>query len=265
MPRGNQLDEYRGKVRDGSVAVENLNNDGKKRKSNIKPTLENTSFFLLAPQKSIDCAFKTMSEGWATVSYEAMLNAFPDAVQGNAFASNFISEYKQMMGDLLVILGNAVITASDENSPCLADKDVLAVLEKIRAHDIYQKLFFSAMHGTLGIQRTAWKCDVFYQHGGCIKWMYNKNGITYGIELQGKDFHLFAESEKGLPDEATLKPQLLGWLHAGFDEKDFKQKKDGTMNGYYGTHKYVHAYIPDGTSIAALRGKITAIMAEIEK
>ena len=92
-----------------------------------------------------------------------------------------------MMGDLLVILGNAVSTTSDENAPCLADKELLAVLEKIRAHDIYQKLFFFAMH-------------------------------------------------------------------AGFDEKDFKPKKDGSMNGYYGTHKYVYDYISDGTSIAALLG-----------
>ena len=61
MPRSEQLDEYRDKVRNGNVSVEKLDNDGKKRNSKVKPTLENTSFFLLAPQKSIDCAFKTQN------------------------------------------------------------------------------------------------------------------------------------------------------------------------------------------------------------
>ncbi len=274
MPRGEQLDEYRGKVRDGKVSVEKLHDDietpAGKKQVKVRPSLDNTSFFLLAPQKSIGCTFPELPEGWAAVSYESLLAAFPAAVQGDAFASGFVSEYKQMMGDLLQLADHAVTAASDENAPCLASRDVLSVLEEIRAHDIYQKLFFSAMRGTLGIQRTGWKCDVFYRHGGCLKWMYVRDGVTYGIELQNNDskyldFHVFAESDKKLPAAADLKPRLLGWLCAGFSGQDVKSKKDGTLNQYKEKHKYVHAFVPDATSIAALRSKITAVMTAIEK
>ncbi|MBQ2315338.1 MAG: hypothetical protein II187_10630, partial [Treponema sp.] len=271
MPRGEQLDEYRGKVRDGTVAVELPDDDGSRKPAKVKPSLDNTSFFLLAPQKSIGCTFPELPEGWASVSYESLLAAFPAAVQGDAFASGFVSEYKQMMGDMLTVLNHAVTAASDENAPCIADKDMLLVLEKIRVHDIYQKLFFSAMQQTLGIQRTGWRCESFYRHGGNIKLTYDKGGMKYGIELQNNDsksmdFHVFAESEQKLPDdESALRAQLTGWICAAFTESDITQKKDGTLNGYYGTHKYVHAKVPAATSIAALRSKITAVMAAIEK
>lgn len=36
------------------------------------------------------------------------------------------------------------------------------------------------------------------------------------------------------------------------------------MNGYYGTHKYMHASVSGTDSIAALKEKVTAVMKKIE-
>ena len=99
---------------------------------------------------------------------------------------------------MLKIISLVVMSASEENSPYLVDKELLNTLKEIRLHDVYQKLYASTVQETLNINAGKdWKSNIYFMNGSILKWTYipDNSNIVYGVEIQREKFCIFAETK----------------------------------------------------------------------
>ncbi len=243
-----------------------------KKKKNV-----DYSFIIFAPSASLDIFEKNRPVNWQTVAYEDLCKALSKAQfsltsDEQKFRNEFLSSYKKLLESLLKIISLVVMSASEENSPYLVDKEVLNTLKEIRLHDVYQKLYASTVQKTLNINAGKdWKSDIYFMNGSVLKWTYipDNSNIVYGVEIQREKFCIFAETKDGTvlkQSEEKLSEYFESILNEIFEEGRINHKKDGILNVYNkGIYKYQYAKIPADTTIKDLRKKIEIAMKKIEE
>ena len=257
IPDASQLDRYylsipnwklkRNSWEDsGNIKLVNISTqNGEKIDLSLKE--ENTTFYLLAPQKALNLFVsdknfytnsseytythqrnkkkvddkKTIDIKWYFISYEDYLKNIK-TIEQNEFILNHYKNFTNTM----IKLADDIIDIK-KTTPFYAFEEPIKFLKTIRIHDFYEKLWFTAANHMI---KTVLDKDpntkniethISYSNGmGMLNYKYtfaqeNLKKARYGIEIQGKQFRIFVHTANTKEDK---------WKSA--IEKNLKKEKE---------------------------------------
>jgi hypothetical protein len=138
IPNKPQLDEYKNKAKITFGTKE----------SKIEMTDKNITYYLLAPQVSLD-HFEGC-DGWETkISWDKISDTLSEAVKtkekSDPFTGKFIEYYADFLKNMLELTKDIEKKLKSYDKNAFPNPDDIRELSKIRIHDFYEKLWFSVL------------------------------------------------------------------------------------------------------------------------
>lgn len=238
IPDKEQLAEYSGKVAKGIDFIIGVGKNKSKGYSNVFVTPNNTTFYLLAPEYSID-VFKESQKinkpkkpeniKWNTISYEKICEELEQILEENKtekkIAYQYIERYKNLIKQLSGLIKNE-ISRPIEAGEVFPKKEVKNKLASIRLQDLYEKIWYNALvtklrkpcveNNKLKNTREVISESGYGHQSGLMGYKcYLKDNVVYGIQIQSGQFRLYVEpkpKKKGVKEEYKWK---------NFDKNEF--------------------------------------------
>lgn len=242
IPDKEQLAEYSGKVAKGIDFIIGVGKNKSKGYSNVFVTPNNTTFYLLAPEYSID-VFKESQKinkskkpeniKWNTISYEKICEELEQILTKNKteneFAYQYVERYKNLIEQLSGLIKNE-ISRPIEAGEVFPKKEVKNKLASIRLQDLYEKIWYNALvtklikpcveNNKLKNTREVISESGYGHQSGLMGYKcYLKDNVAenvvYGIQIQSGQFRLYVEpkpKKKGVKEEYKWK---------NFDKNEF--------------------------------------------
>lgn len=236
IPNQEQLEEYSGKVAKAK-GIDFITGVGKKE-WNVTVSKDNTTFYLLAPEYSID-VFKESQKinkpkkpeniKWNTISYEKVCEELEQILTKNKteneFAYQYVERYKNLIEQLSGLIKNE-ISRPIEAGEVFPKKEVKNKLASIRLQDLYEKIWYNALvtklrkpcveNNKLKNTREVISESGYGHQSGLMGYKcYLKDNVVYGIQIQSGQFRLYVEpkpKKKGVKEEYKWK---------NFDKNEF--------------------------------------------
>ena len=228
IPNQEQLEEYSGKVAKAK-GIDFITGVGKKE-WNVTVSKDNTTFYLLAPEYSID-VFKESQKinkpkkpeniKWNTISYEKICEELEQILTENKteneFAYQYVERYKNLIEQLSGLIENEIKDPieADEVFP---KKEVKNKLASIRLQDLYEKIWYNALvtklrkpcveNNKLKNTREVISESGYGHQSGLMGYKcYLKDNIAenvvYGIQIQSGQFRFYVEPNPKKKDNKT--------------------------------------------------------------
>lgn len=220
IPDKEQLAEYSGKVAKGIDFIIGVGKNKSKGYSNVFVTPNNTTFYLLAPEYSID-VFKESQKinkpkkpeniKWNTISYEKICEELEQILEENKtekkFAYQYIERYKNLIKQLSGLIKNE-ISRPIEAGEVFPKKEVKNKLASIRLQDLYEKIWYNALvtklrkpcveDNKLKKTREVISESGYGHQSGLMGYKcYLKDNVAenvvYGIQIQSGQFRFYVE------------------------------------------------------------------------
>jgi hypothetical protein len=138
IPNKRQLNEYKNKAKITFGTKE----------SKIEMTDKNTTYYLLAPQVSLDhfeeCDGWETTISWNKIS-KTLLEALKTKEKRDPFTAQFIEYYADFLKDILNLTDDIKEKLKSNDKNAFPNPDDITELRKIRIHDFYEKLWFSVL------------------------------------------------------------------------------------------------------------------------
>lgn len=230
IPDKEQLAEYSGKVAKGIDFIIGVGKNKSKGYSNVFVTPNNTTFYLLAPEYSID-VFKESQKinkpkkpeniKWNTISYEKICEELEQILEENKtekkFAYQYIERYKNLIEQLSGLIENEIKDPIDAGE-VFPKKEVKNKLASIRLQDLYEKIWYNALvtklrkpcveNNKLKNTREVISESGYGHQSGLMGYKcYLKDNVVYGIQIQSGQFRLYVEPK---PKKKVLKKNISG-------------------------------------------------------
>lgn len=228
IPNQEQLEEYSGKVAKAK-GIDFITGVGKKE-WNVTVSKDNTTFYLLAPEYSID-VFKESQKinkpkkpeniKWNTISYEKICEELEQILTENKteneFAYQYVERYKNLIEQLSGLIENEIKDPieADEVFP---KKEVKNKLASIRLQDLYEKIWYNALvtklrkpcveNNKLKNTREVISESGYGHQSGLMGYKcYLKDNVAenvvYGIQIQSGQFRFYVEPNPKKKDNKT--------------------------------------------------------------
>lgn len=230
IPNQEQLAEYSGKVAKGIDFIIGVGKNKSKGYSNVFVTPNNTTFYLLAPEYSID-VFKESQKinkpkkpeniKWNTISYEKICEELEQILTKNKteneFAYQYVERYKNLIKQLSGLIKNE-ISRPIEADEVFPKKEVKNKLASIRLQDLYEKIWYNALvtklrkpcveNNKLKNTREVISESGYGHQSGLMGYKcYLKDNVAenvvYGIQIQSGQFRFYVEPNPKKKDNKT--------------------------------------------------------------
>lgn len=240
IPNQEQLDEYYEKVKNEIGFITGVGKNKSKGYSNVFVTPNNTTFYLLAPEYSIEIFQKSkISKStieWNVVGYKEIQDVLESVKKSekknkteNEFAYQYVERYKNLIKQLSGLIKNE-ISRPIEAGEVFPKKEVKNKLASIRLQDLYEKIWYNALvtklrkpcveNNKLKNTREVISESGYGHQSGLMGYKcYLKDNVAenvvYGIQIQSGQFRLYVEpkpKKKGVKEEYKWK---------NFDKNEF--------------------------------------------
>lgn len=226
IPDQEQLEEYSGKVAKAK-GIDFITGVGKKE-WNVTVSKDNTTFYLLAPEYSID-VFKESQKinkpkkpeniKWNTISYEKICEELEQILTKNKteneFAYQYVERYKNLIKQLSGLIENE-IKDPIEAGEVFPKNEVKNKLASIRLQDLYEKIWYNALVTKLRpkcvdekeLSATVKNESGYGHQSGLMGYKcYLKDNVAenvvYGIQIQSGQFRFYVEPNPKKKDNKT--------------------------------------------------------------
>ena len=230
IPDKEQLEEYSGKVAKakGIGFITGVGKNKSKGYSNVFVTTKNTTFYLLAPEYSID-VFKESQKinkpkkpeniKWNTISYEKICEDLEQILTKNKteneFAYQYVERYKNLIEQLSGLIENEIKDPIDAGE-VFPKNEVKNKLASIRLQDLYEKIWYNALVTKLRpkcvdekeLSATVKNESGYGHQSGLMGYKcYLKDNVAenvvYGIQIQSGQFRFYVEPNPKKKDNKT--------------------------------------------------------------
>ena len=231
----------------------------------IKMNDDNTTYYLLAPQVSLD-QFEGCN-GWETISWNKISEKLSEALETkerrDPFTAKFIEHYANFLKNMLQLTKDIEEKLEDNKNHAFPDywQDIFE-LKKIRIHDFYEKLWFSVLLNKITITdeeiKRILKTGSGYTNASGLldfKITDEKKHVWRGVQIQQRQLRIELEPASKCrwirtQDDATPDGAIRNYCDKVLkfmNEKSgknlvFSLKKDPEELHFFGEFKY--RYIP---------------------
>lgn len=228
IPDKEQLAEYSGKVAKGIDFIIGVGKNKSKGYSNVFVTPNNTTFYLLAPEYSIEIFKKSkISKStieWNVVGYKEIQDVLESVKKTekknkteNEFAYQYVERYKNLIKQLSGLIKNE-ISRPIEAGEVFPQKEVKNKLASIRLQDLYEKIWYNALvtklrkpcveNNKLKNTREVISESGYGHQSGLMGYKcYLKDNVAenvvYGIQIQSGQFRFYVEPNPKKKDNKT--------------------------------------------------------------
>lgn len=224
IPNQEQLDEYYEKVKNEIGFITGVG----KKEWNVTVSKDNTTFYLLAPEYSID-VFKESQKinkpkkpeniKWNTISYEKICEDLEQILTKNKteneFAYQYVERYKNLIEQLSGLIENEIKDPIDAGE-VFPKNEVKNKLASIRLQDLYEKIWYNALVTKLRpkcvdekeLSATVKNESGYGHQSGLMGYKcYLKDNVAenvvYGIQIQSGQFRFYVEPNPKKKDNKT--------------------------------------------------------------
>ena len=256
IPNKDQLDGYKNKAKITFGTKE----------SKIEMTDKNTTYYLLAPQVSLD-HFEEC-DGWeTTISWNKISDTLSKAVKtkekSDPFTFQFIKYYADFLKDMLNLTDDIKEKLKSNDKNAFPNPDDITELRKIRIHDFYEKLWFSVLLNKIEITddvKVDFKNSGYTRSLGLLDFKITdaEKHVGRGVQIQNLQLRVILEPQIAINKGDVKYNKWKGTIEeddfTNYFQDIFKKigKEPNKKLCKFGYFKYQYIQIPKEISIKGL-------------